>query len=164
MLHELHAYWARKAEARGGVPHRADIDPIDIPKLLPHIYIVQHDPACDAFYMRLVGTRLVELRGDDPTGKYVSAELHGPVAPLVHAFFQRIVASSASLGFTGRAVWVPGKEWAPVEALAVPLSADGSTTDQVLGCYLRDGAPATFSDGGSSASLEGIQILSRPVG
>ena len=163
-LHELHAYWARTAEASGGVPHRAEIDPIDIPHLLPDLYVVQYHPANDGFYVRLAGTRLVELRGDDPTGKYVGEDLHGPAAPLVDAFFRRVLAERRPLGVTGRAVWVPGKEWAPVEALALPMRTGDAAPDEVLGCYLRDGAPATFSGGGHGDALQGMQILTRPVG
>ncbi|MGK2741059.1 PAS domain-containing protein [Tepidicaulis sp. LMO-SS28] len=63
----LFDYWN---EARGGnpMPRRADIDPVKIPRLLPFILIVDELPPTGKGRIRLFGTGLVELFGEDRTG------------------------------------------------------------------------------------------------
>ena len=47
-------YWRLKSAGRS-VPRRADIDPLDIPKLLPHLMLVEGSSVCRYRY-RLIGT------------------------------------------------------------------------------------------------------------
>lgn len=54
-LHQLHAYWKSRCRDRQ-MPSRSDIDPIDVPTLLPCIFLVDvlNDPR--DFRFRLAGT------------------------------------------------------------------------------------------------------------
>lgn len=81
LLEQLQAYWDRQRAGRD-LPARADIDPIDMPRLLPHIVMidVQYDAGhlTDFSYRlwgehviehnrrSLVGRRLSDLVRDDP--------------------------------------------------------------------------------------------------
>lgn len=81
LLEQLQAYWDRQRAGRD-LPARADIDPIDIPRLLPHIVMidVQYDAGrltdfgyrlwgqhvIDHNNRSLVGRRLSDLVRDDP--------------------------------------------------------------------------------------------------
>ncbi|HLZ68165.1 MAG TPA: PAS domain-containing protein [Aliidongia sp.] len=58
------------------LPRRADLDPTDIAYSLGSVALVEIEPPFRPRY-RLVGTRLADLLGDDPTGRYVD-ELQSP--------------------------------------------------------------------------------------
>ena len=68
MLSRLYAYWNGK---RGGKPFpgRSDLDPVDIPLLLPSVFLVavHHDPFDLVF--RLAGTVLTGCYGGELTGR-----------------------------------------------------------------------------------------------
>ena len=53
-LKQLFNYWLGKVEATTP-PRKADIDPMDIPRLLPHIWIQEHVPGTTEFRCRLAG-------------------------------------------------------------------------------------------------------------
>jgi len=63
LLEQLQAYWDRKRAGRD-LPARADIDPIDIPRLLPHIVMIDVHYDADArladFSYRLWGEHVIE--------------------------------------------------------------------------------------------------------
>jgi hypothetical protein len=65
------AYWQSKCPP-GGLPRRADISPFDIPRILPHIVLldVVHDPR--DFCYRVIGTSVVEYWTKDWTGACMS--------------------------------------------------------------------------------------------
>jgi hypothetical protein len=67
---DLYSLWLGKREANS-MPRRADFDPREMPRLLPHITLfdVEHDPL--RFRIRLVGTAVVEATGGDNTGRYL---------------------------------------------------------------------------------------------
>lgn len=69
-LRALYSYWDEKWQGRR-MPTRADIEPLEIPTLLPIVYLVdvERDPL--RFRFRLVGTRIVAWFGRDTTGSYV---------------------------------------------------------------------------------------------
>jgi hypothetical protein len=66
-LTALHAYWTGKCGSRA-MPRRVDIDPTEIPSLLPHIFIVEIHPPL-RFRFRLVGSAICERWGGEPHGQ-----------------------------------------------------------------------------------------------
>ena len=63
---QLYQYWLSK-HVGGGIPSRADIDPIiDIPHLVKNLILLD---ARDNFTYRLVGSEVVERHGFDMTGR-----------------------------------------------------------------------------------------------
>lgn len=70
-LRDFMAYWESKRE--GGIPVRAAIDPVEIPKLLPNVLLIDviGQPAYD-FHYRLLGTAIVEVDGVDYRGSKLS--------------------------------------------------------------------------------------------
>jgi hypothetical protein len=69
-LAQLYDYWDMIRGARA-MPARRDMDPLDIPGLLPHIVLldVERDPL--RFRVRLYGTACTAIRGRDLTGHYL---------------------------------------------------------------------------------------------
>lgn len=126
----LYAYWRGKRGNRR-MPARADIDPADMPKLLPGIVLVDVVSDERRYVYRLVGTGEVEVRGFDPTGKSVAQAFFGPTVEDALSCYDRVVETKAPfldpvpfLSTNGRYV-----SW---ETLFLPLSADGTTVDKIL--------------------------------
>ena len=129
-VRHLFDYW----EARGGegaMPHPRDIDPIDIPQHLPYVLLVDIEHPGPRFIYRLVGTREVDTRGQDPTGKPVETHFFGPsreeVLACYHYVHERgsfLFDRSTYLSTEGR----PSQE----ETLFLPLSDDGVQVSQVM--------------------------------
>ncbi len=125
-------YWIAKRGARP-LPSRRDLDPVDIPKLLPHVMLVAVEP--DGRYRyRLIGTANVAEHGLDATGRYLDAVLPGPeyrthVLGLYDACFaSRRPLYSESL-FYAAAGFRPLRH---LRVLFMPLSATGGAVDQVF--------------------------------
>lgn len=73
------AWWQQKRGARR-LPDRVDLDPLQIPDLLPHIVLWQREVdaagATSGYRCRLAGTLMVEIHGYEFTGQSM-AEFHG---------------------------------------------------------------------------------------
>ncbi|MCM0020945.1 MAG: PAS domain-containing protein [Tagaea sp.] len=138
----LFEYWREKRGARK-MPCRADLEPGDIPDLLPDIALV--DVFGDAPYLRyrLVGTRQVAARGLDPTGKPVSEGHLGRDLPgmreQVISNYRRVIESGRPLfrdtsiaGHDNRGDILLGGRLIARFSLFLPLSAGGETVDMIL--------------------------------
>ena len=70
VLRRLLAYWLGKRGPRRA-PARADIDPLEIASLLPHVMLIDVEHAPLRFRYSLVGTEVVRNLGADMTGRYL---------------------------------------------------------------------------------------------
>ena len=68
VLSAFWTYWHRKRAGRAA-PRRLDIEPTEVPQLLPHIQLI--DRVGDRFRYRLCGTAIVEAYGRELTGKFL---------------------------------------------------------------------------------------------
>lgn len=68
VLSALHDHWI-KLRRPGSLPLRKDLDPVDIPQLLPFVMLVECRDEGRRIKFRLVGTDVAY--GSDPTGKYL---------------------------------------------------------------------------------------------
>lgn len=128
-LRQIFAYWQAKAAARGALPARADIDPVDLGATLPAISLIEirRDLADGAGRLRyrVMGSLQVEIMGRDATGEMIdlgSAEDDAAAAAIatgrpIHAERRFSPANGVALTF---------------EALLCPLAADGRTVDMLL--------------------------------
>lgn len=69
-IRQLFNYWQSKCPP-GGIPRRADIDPAEIPSLMPNLLIADIEDAPFRVRYRLVGTKVVQMTGYEFTGKYL---------------------------------------------------------------------------------------------
>ena len=74
LLQQLHAYWEGKRGARLA-PVRDELDPAEIVRLLPHLFLIDAIGMPSRFRYRLIGTAVVELTGRDLTGHFVDENL-----------------------------------------------------------------------------------------
>ena len=91
-LQEALDYWRCKASGKA-LPRRADIDPLDIPKLLPHLMLVEGSSVCRYRY-RLIGTEAV-LSGGIQLRTAIAEGHSGPDPAYPHRLWLRILAEPA---------------------------------------------------------------------
>lgn len=70
MLLSAYDLWVTNLRGRT-LPSRADFDPVDMPKLLPHIILVDVENPGPRLRVRLSGTNVVNVFGGDYTGQYL---------------------------------------------------------------------------------------------
>lgn len=132
-LLEMYAYWQRKRAGRS-MPKRADIDPPEIKNLLAGVLLVDivHRPGTPTdFIYRLVGTREVEMRGHDPTGRRVVDAFYGKSADDVTECYRRVVESGRPY-LDDDCFHLPGQEWSPTASIYLPLSNDGRLVTMIM--------------------------------
>jgi hypothetical protein len=135
-IRDAHAYWCRIAAGRA-MPRRADLDPLDIPKLLPHVMLVEvhrSDPGPVRYRYRLIGTANAQEQGTNATGRFVDEAIAGAeYRTQVIGLYDECVAErcpvyseSLFLSQAGGAIERHTKVG------LMPLSDDGSTVNQVF--------------------------------
>jgi hypothetical protein len=137
----LLAYWEAKRGERA-MPARKDIDPLDIPRLLPDIFLV--DVLDDGDYQyRLVGGRIVERAGANYTGLKLSEIASRSSQPLLLEIYEHVLATrrpvQRELPYRMRFTRIPSS----YKVLVMPLSADGERVDMLLGITAYPDAAST---------------------
>jgi len=128
-LKALLAYWRSKCGARA-MPARRDIDPAEIPRLLPWVMLL--DAQLGRVRYRLVGARIENAYGIAMTGKSIEEIL--PQGRL--SFAQRTTsltfADGCRLASYCPMITARGIEFGATR-LMLPLSDDGAHVDMILG-------------------------------
>jgi hypothetical protein len=130
-VREMYEHWAALRGDRI-LPHRDDLDPARITRYLPGIMLVdvQWGPPLDFVY-RLVGTREVESRGADPTGRRV-AEAYFATTVEDALDNYRYVATERAVLYDCEPVSRPGNRYVGGESVFLPFTLDGERVGQIL--------------------------------
>jgi hypothetical protein len=126
---DLYAYWLAIGGAHA-MPARSDLNPADIPLLLPFLVLVERTD--DDLRYRLVGSAIARAAGYDPTGNAVGSYIPVPeIAAGVRAVFGRVFTAAGPIFATGNYLHRTGSH-INLSLLSVPLSADGRVVDMSL--------------------------------
>src|SRR5579863_3722015 len=85
---KLLEYWHSMRPAPGLLPGRQHFDPLDIPGLMPNIFMLDRFPDSGRLRYRLVGTRVVEAMLRDLTGKWYDEAHPGVLNHAMHNYTQ----------------------------------------------------------------------------
>lgn len=124
------SYWESKI-VDGRIPARRDIEPLDIPELLPQIILldVSRDPW--NFRFRLIGTNVVYHLSEDWTGSWFSQIGH--MAAPSRIFTACVNVASSGNPLRNQIPYIgPHSNFISSEDLILPLSDDGATIDKLL--------------------------------
>jgi hypothetical protein len=129
---ELYDYWLHSADGRR-MPARSDLDPLKVPRLLPHMGLidVRTGPVEAAF--RLAGTRLHEIYGQEITGLRADDVFSGESAPYWRRIHDRVMERGIPLHGVVKGP-AQGRDHVVLFWLRLPLSEDGARVDRIL-CY-----------------------------
>jgi hypothetical protein len=128
----IYDYWRRIAPGPGMLPGRRHMDPLDIPKLLPYVWLVDVVGTPRRFRARLMGTALQRSGTPLRPGVYVD----DPIAPELK---EKVLSDFRFAAETRQPVWFRGAANAPhvseiyeLERIFLPLAADGTNVDMLL--------------------------------
>jgi hypothetical protein len=130
VLLSLRDYWLAIKGDRP-LPERSDLEPSDIPRLLPYLALteVHHQPL--RFRYRLVGTRITEMAGRDATGRWLDEDLYGDNTDRMLWAFRRCVSEKSPVAVREQ-VQFADKEWIIVEVLMLPLGRPDREIELIL--------------------------------
>ena len=131
LLRQLFAYWNDKRGTRR-LPSRKDISPAEIPKLLPHLMMVDVAETLGDFRYRLFGTSVCQGFGWDRTGVRFAELPNIENYEEVYEGYWQTYDQAIPVYFPGRIV---SKEmhFISYSRLTLPLSSDDKVVDQILG-------------------------------
>ncbi len=129
-VRQLHRYWDSKRASRA-MPQRPDIEPTEIPTLLPHIALIGVEAEPRRLYYRLIGTHITEALGRDRTGKYFDEAFQGRMLEDITRVYDEVIASCAPIRYFGKALYSKN-EYRDYESVHLPLSQDGAAVSMIL--------------------------------
>ena len=131
-LEDAHQYWRGKAAGRA-MPSRADIDPVEIPRLLPDVMLVERVDG-GRYRYRLIGTENARAHGVNATGRFLDEVLPGPdYGAHVLALYDECVQTRRAL-YSECLFFSPARHEAErhTKVLFMPLSADGEAVNMIF--------------------------------
>lgn len=136
-------YWIGVYRNTGRRPTRADIDPVDIPKLLPNLWLADWECASGRFRYRLVGTGVTKARNIDATGLYLDADFPDLAQTALGRSLEGVVREAMpAWSITKVPKSHTPNEITRVERLSLPLCDGEGNVAMVLNlsvCTMRDG-------------------------
>jgi len=121
LIEALYRYWLSKSAGRP-MPEKRDLDPTDIPTLLPHI-LLWEVLSEGGYRCRLAGTRIVEVHGRELKGM-TAAELHGTANAEIQAEYDQ-VARTLTPHYVERSMSWYHREYRRYKRLLLPLGRNG---------------------------------------
>jgi hypothetical protein len=128
---QLYEYWRRVTPAGRLLPGRQHVDPLDIPKLLDNVWLLDVVDG-KRFSMRLIGGACLRAGVYGRVGDYLDRFFEGDIEHPALADFHFLVAERKPVWFRGQAFMKHRTEMAELERLFVPLAADGTNVDIIM--------------------------------
>lgn len=134
-LRRLAAYWLDRCRGRT-MPARRDIDPVDIPWVLPFIWLNDVVPGATAadglrFRCRLAGEAINAVHRRNIRGLTLEDYVPADDLPVVTEQYSAVAQTPLVLHCIGR-VYHRTRQYLVGERIVLPLSADGGGTAAVL--------------------------------
>ena len=134
LLAELLAYWSQQRQGRFA-PARRDIDPVDIPQLLPHVALTEiihsGDGTAPRFRYRLAGTQIEERFGCSLTNRFLDELKRGAYLDFIEELYARMMAEKVPI-YSENTFETDDLNKLQAKRLMLPLSDDGETVNMVL--------------------------------
>jgi len=129
---DIFRYWQRIAPAPDRLPGRQHFDPVDVPKLLENVWLLDVVGTPPAFRFRLIGSATVRAGIPNRIGSDVLAFVPEAARARAYADFAFVVEARSPLWFRGPAMLPHHKEIFELERLYLPLAGDGARVDMLL--------------------------------
>lgn len=130
-IRRLVGYW-RAIHPADGLPGRRHFDPVDVPSLLSHIWMIDVFREQWRFRFRLIGTAIVTFTGRDSTGKWCDEVYPDFETTDAYRYMHDCAADGRPLYRTTRLLSNPDRPYQRAQRIYLPLAADGRTTDIIL--------------------------------
>ncbi len=161
-LQRLWAYWRSKRGTRE-MPERSDIDPAQIPDLLPQITLFE--VIGGRFQFRLAGTQIVDAYGVEPRGKFLDEILPPSRAEAALRGYKLMLERRRPVLVRGEMIAPSGNSFFLTRIL-LPLAAGGASVAFVLvGFVIERWAAVDIAPLGPAtdvAQMAWLQVLDDP--
>ncbi|WP_119165687.1 PAS domain-containing protein [Algihabitans albus] len=160
-LSELYAYWSKRKRA-GNLPRREDIDPVDIPRLLGNLMLLDvHRGREDThrFRFRLVGTAICDIAGADLTGRWLDELFYpGPYLSYLGALNNEVVNLGRATYTRTLLIFGSGTHKRITARVICPLVDDGQEVKMIIAGQVFDSRPrwTPLSDQGDNYEFEEV--------
>jgi hypothetical protein len=134
-LAKLFTYWSAKAQGRFA-PTRGDINPADIPRLLPWVWLIDVIDGGTDFRFRIGGEKLIDFIGHRMAGETIGAHRQRPFFGSVAQAFAQCVSEKKPLLRPHAATRYEPRRSIETEALVLPLSDNGTDVSQIFGGFV----------------------------
>lgn len=123
------------------MPPRRAIDPVQIPRALPILYMYDYLPESGRFYCRLAGEEIQAGSGVRGVKKHLDELFPPEVGDPIQRRYRRVVDTPCLAYAQGLMRTIVGVVM-PIERLVLPLSDDGIVANGLIGAtvYRRDQA------------------------
>jgi len=126
----LYSYWRSAVPSGRALPGRHHIDPVDIPRLLHNVWLLDAIGEPVRFRFRLIGEAIRRIGGIAKRGDFVDQFAPDDADPVRDLRF--VVRRRQPVWFRGLAILPHAKPMAELERLFLPLAADGASVDMLL--------------------------------
>jgi len=133
-LAKLFAYWSAKAQGRFAPP-RSDINPAEIPRLLPWVWLIDVIDGGADFRFRIGGEKLLDFIGHRMTGERIGPHRERPFFGTVAQAFAACVDAKRPLLRPHARTRYEQRGAIETEALLLPLSDNGTDVTQIFGGF-----------------------------
>jgi len=123
-------YWCAKRKGRI-MPARPDIDPLELRRPLPNIYLIDVVKPSQYRY-RLIGTTISHRLRGDATGCFADETMFGEHTHLIVDMYDHVVESRSPIINRARSFWTE-VDWLNYTSVIMPLSPDGENVTMMLG-------------------------------
>ncbi|MFD2203981.1 PAS domain-containing protein [Kiloniella antarctica] len=127
----LYEYWLSIHPSDTSLPGRQHLDPVDIPNLLPNVWLVDifQDPI--RFKFRLFGTAHVEAMKHDYTGRWIDEVYPNFLASSTYPDYMNLAENAQPSYRIGPASFhIP--DYKSIERVMLPLAHNGKSVDMIL--------------------------------
>ncbi len=130
MIHEGLDYW-QSIHGGKALPARSDLDPAQIPRLLPYLYLneIHRDPLRVSY--RVVGTRICQIEGRNKTGAWMHEEILQDDYEVWLADYRHVMEARQPL-FGYDDLGQLDRSHVKFEWAIFPLSSDGQMVDMTF--------------------------------
>ena len=128
----IYEYWRRIAPGVDLLPGRRHLDPADIPKLLPNVWLVDVVGSPARFRTRLIGTALQQAGIPLSPGVFMDDAVPPALKETLLSHLRHVAASRQPQWRRGRPYLPHATEVFEIERIFLPLAADGATVDMLL--------------------------------
>ena len=137
----LYDYWQSIRPAGRLLPGRRHFDPVDIPELLPNLWMIDvlRDPL--RFRFRLVGTEIVRFAGRDVTGLWLDEFFENYAQSEACRFHRDCTLTGQPAYRRAGLLFNPTGSRLVAERLYLPLAQDGRHVDILLVMTIYHGNP-----------------------
>ncbi len=139
----------------GGLPGRDAFDPVEVPRLLPHLILVAAERDPWRFLVKVQGQSMRDAIKTNLAGRYLDDFLK-QIPSMRFPIADRIAVCETGLGlYALRQPRTPiAFDFARIECLHMPLAGDGQRVDQILSVFAYEGEKSVRFEDRDTAQAE----------